>query len=58
MEPIRNPSDVEFIECKSCDSPCYTFEIDQKRGLIVQALCLVCGSDDPSDFSVPEEPEE
>ncbi len=58
MERIRNPADVEYIECKNCESPCYNFEIDQRRGLIVQALCTVCGNDDPTDFFVPDEPEE
>lgn len=58
MERIRNPADVEYIECKNCESPCYNFEIDQRRGVIVQALCTVCGSDDPSEFFVPDEPEE
>ena len=55
MEPIRNPGDIEYIECKNCESPCYSFEIDQRRGVIVQALCLICGSDDPEEFFVPEE---
>lgn len=58
MPTIRDPSAVEYIECKNCETPCYTFEIDQGRGLIVQALCVLCGNDDPSDFFVPEEPEE
>ena len=58
MEQILDPSNVEFIECRACESPCYTFEIDQGRGVIVQALCTVCGNDDPTDFFVPDEPEE
>ena len=58
METIPDPSAVEYIECKSCESPCYTFEIDAGRGVITQALCAVCGNDDPLDFAVPEEPED
>jgi len=57
MERLPIPADVEYIECKNCESPCYNFEIDQRRGIIVQALCLVCGNDDPSEFFVPEETE-
>ena len=55
MERFLNPADIDWIECKNCESPCYEFEIDQRRGVIVQALCLICGNDDPSEFTVPEE---
>ena len=55
MDRILDPSGIEYIECKNCESPCYTFEIDQRRGVIAQALCTICGNDDPSEFFVPEE---
>ncbi len=50
--------EVEFLECKECESPCYTFQLDQARGVILQALCTVCGNDDPSEFKVPDETDE
>jgi hypothetical protein len=58
MDRIKDAASIEYIECKNCESPCYTFEIDQGRGVIVQALCSVCGNDDPLEFFVPDEPEE
>jgi|MudIll2142460700_1097286.scaffolds.fasta_scaffold36478_2 hypothetical protein len=53
-----NPSDVEWVECRNCETPCYDFEIDQRRGQLVTALCLVCGNDDPTEFRIPEAGEE
>ncbi len=57
MERLPDLSDVEYVECKNCETPCYTFEIDQRRGCIVQALCTMCGNDDPSEFAIPSEDE-
>ncbi len=53
-----NLGEVEWIECRSCETPCYQFEIDQRRGVIMTALCLVCGNDDPSEFRIPGPDEE
>ncbi len=57
VERSWDPDEVEFLECKACDSPCYTFQIDPRRGVIVQALCAICGNDDPSEFKIPDESE-
>ena len=57
VERPKDAQEVDFLECKACDSPCYTFQIDQERGSIVQALCAVCGNDDPSEFRVPDDSE-
>ncbi len=57
---VERPSEheeVDFIECKGCDSPCYNFEIDPGRGVIIQALCAVCGNDDPAEFQIPGDSE-
>lgn len=53
MERPGGLEEVDFIVCRSCDSPCYNFQFDPLRGMIVQALCAVCGNDDPAEFRVP-----
>jgi len=58
VERRTEAGEVDYVECKACDSPCYTFQVDPKTGKIVQALCSVCGNDDTSEFVIPEEPEE
>ena len=57
MERPKDSPEVDFVECKACDSPCYTFEIEPRRGTIIQALCAVCGNDDPAEFKIPDESE-
>lgn len=57
VERPKYSDGVEFLECKNCDSPCYDFEIDPKRGVPVMALCTVCGNDDPSEFLIPDDSE-
>ena len=57
MERPKYSGEVDFIECKECDSPCYNFQIDLRRGVIVQALCAICGNDDPAEFKIPDESE-
>lgn len=57
---VGRPKDfegVDFIKCMNCDSPCYSFEIDPRRGVIVEALCALCGNDDPAAFYVPGDSE-
>ena len=58
MKRPNDSEEVDFVECKSCDSPCYNFEIDPRRGVILQALCAVCGNDDTAEFRIPDESEE
>jgi len=53
-----NLAEVEWIECRGCETPCYIFEIDQRRKIIMTALCLLCGNDDPSEFRIPEPDED
>ena len=53
-----NLGEIEWIECRACETPCYTFEVDQRRGVLATALCLVCGNDDPNEFRIPEPGEE
>ena len=48
--------EVEFLVCLNCDSPCYFFEFEEKRG-IVSAFCSVCGNDMPKEFRVPSDDE-
>ena len=51
------PSDVEYVRCLNCDTPCYTFELDAK-GRVVSAFCATCANDDPSEFSTTDESDE
>lgn len=48
--------DPEFLTCRQCDSPCYTF--DFKNGKILGALCSVCGNDETDEFALPEDYQE
>ena len=57
-ERAKNPLGVDFIRCGNCDSPCYSFEIDPRRRVIVEAHCALCGNDDPATFFLPEDSEE
>lgn len=43
----------DFIFCVECESPCYVFEFSE--GLITEAICEVCGNDDPDQFATPED---
>ena len=46
----------EYIICLQCETPCYVFEFED--GKIKEALCQVCGNDDPEAFVLPEEAED
>ena len=46
----------DYIICLECDSPVYTFEWED--GHIKEAVCPVCGNDDPSQFATESELEE
>lgn len=44
--------EVDFIECASCETPCYTFDLNA-AGMVMAAVCTECGNDDPLEFRVP-----
>lgn len=46
----------DYVVCLNCESPCYAFE--WHAGTIQEALCEVCGNDDPEEFITPSELEE
>jgi hypothetical protein len=46
----------EYLICLECETPVYTFEWGD--GHVVEALCPVCGNDDPAAFASEEEFEE
>ncbi len=46
----------DYLICLECDTPVYTFE--WIGGHIVEAVCPVCGNDDPKEFASEEELEE
>ena len=43
----------EYLICISCETPCYTFEWE--KGVLAEALCLVCGADEPDEFVTEED---
>jgi len=46
----------EYFICLQCETPTYQFEFT--NGKLANAICTVCGADDPSDFLTPAEYEE
>ena len=46
----------EYLICMECETPTYVFEWANDR--VVDALCPMCGNDDPSAFISEEELEE
>ncbi|HVN75016.1 MAG TPA: hypothetical protein VMT19_01780 [Thermoanaerobaculaceae bacterium] len=46
----------EYLICMECESPVYVFEWANDR--VVEALCPLCGNDDPNTFVSEEELEE
>ena len=46
----------DYVVCLDCESPCYVFE--WRDGTIREALCTVCGNDDPEEFISPSDLEE
>ena len=48
--------DVNFVVCLECDTPSYTFEYDERRG-ILSAFCMICGADEPKQFRLPTDDE-
>ncbi len=45
--------EVDFVVCKNCETPCYSFEVDRK-GNISSAFCQLCGNDDLVEFRLPD----
>ena len=45
--------DVDYLVCRQCNSPCYTFEME--KGRPTEAHCLVCGNEDLILFNIGEE---
>ena len=46
----------DYLLCLECESPCYVFE--WKEGAIKEALCEMCGNDDPSQFATEDDYED
>lgn len=46
----------DYLLCLECESPCYVFEWRGDKA--VEALCQVCGNDDPEQFVTPAEMED
>jgi hypothetical protein len=46
-------SSPDWVVCLNCESPCYVFEWEE--GEVSEALCQVCGNDQPEEFVTPEE---
>jgi len=38
----------EYLICMECETPTYVFE--WAEGKVVEAMCPVCGNDDPASF--------
>ena len=47
-------SDVDYLVCRTCDTPCYVFEMDD-ADRITSAFCQMFGNDDVAQFQVPSE---
>lgn len=47
-------SEPDYVFCNECQTPCYTFEWDDKNSRISAALCGACGNDDPVDFAAQD----
>ena len=45
--------DVDYLVCRQCNSPCYTFEME--KGTLTEAQCLVCGNEDLILFNIGED---
>jgi hypothetical protein len=45
--------EIDFLVCKNCETPCYSFEVDAK-GEILSAICMTCGNEEPGEFRVAD----
>ncbi|MBZ5590149.1 MAG: hypothetical protein LAO05_16470 [Acidobacteriia bacterium] len=46
----------EYLICMECETPTYVFE--WADGKVLEALCPMCGNDDPASFISEEDLEE
>jgi hypothetical protein len=46
----------DYLICLECETPVYVFE--WREGRVVEALCPMCGNDDPAAFASEEDLEE
>jgi hypothetical protein len=58
QKPPKKPTlaedrEVEYLICQTCTTPSYIFEME--AGKVTEALCLVCGNDDPLQFLLGED---
>ena len=44
--------EIEFVECETCGTPCYLFEVDENYKLM-EATCTTCGNDEAGKFRIP-----
>ncbi len=45
--------ELDYLICKECSNPCYTFEME--KGAVSEAQCLVCGNEEVALFDRGEE---
>ncbi len=43
----------EYMICISCETPCYDFVWENSQ--VTEAMCMVCGTDEPDEFITEEE---
>ena len=48
-------ADPEFLICNECESPCYTFDWDDRNLRSTEAVCCTCGNDVPEAFDTEDE---
>lgn len=53
--PIAEP---DYLICRECETPCYSFEWDPMRAFVRSAFCEMCGNDNSEAFKVPDEDEQ
>ena len=46
----------DYLICLECESPVYVFE--WKEGVTKEAICEMCGNDDPTQFATEDEYED
>lgn len=45
----------DFLICIECENPCYVFEWNDHEDKLTEALCTVCGNDNPDLFQTEAE---
>ena len=51
--PDEDERELDYLICRECNTPCYTFEME--KGRPTEAHCLVCGNEDLLLFNIGEE---